>query len=287
MKRTLKSVWSPERRNRRDVDVYLPASYRAAGPRRYPVVYMQDGQNLSDPATAFAGTWDLEPTLERLAARGLEMIVVGVHHAGEERPVEYSPFPDRRLGGGEGESYLAFLVDTLKPRIDRMFRTRTHCDETAILGSSMGALISLYAFFRHPSVFGRAGVMSPSVWFGQGAILDYIAAAKAPGGRVYLDVGMREGAGTLRQARQLARLLVRKGFRRDRRALRRRDEPHAFLPRQARMALSWPKRRSAASKLPPRGAAASQLRYVEDPGGGHQEAAWAHRLEGALDFLID
>jgi predicted alpha/beta superfamily hydrolase len=287
MKRTLKGVWSPERRNRRDVDVYLPASYRAAGRRRYPVVYMQDGQNLSDPQTAFAGTWDLEPTLERLAARGLEMIVVGVHNAGEERLAEYSPFPDRRHGGGEGESYLAFLVETLKPRIDRMFRTRPHCDETAILGSSMGALIGLYAYFRYPSVFGRAGVMSPSVWFGQSAILDYIAAAKAPAGRVYLDVGMREGAGTLRQARQLARLLARKGFRRDRRAQRRRHEPDAFLPRQARIALSWTKRRSAASKLQPRGIAASQLRYLEDPGGGHQEAAWAYRLEGALDFLID
>jgi len=265
MKRTLENVWSPQRRNRRDVDVYVPGSYRTGGNRRYPVVYMQDGQNLSDPATAFAGTWDLEAALERLAARGLEIIVVGAHHAGEERLEEYSPFPDRRLGGGEGESYLAFLVDTLKPRIDRLFRTRTNCDETAIFGSSMGALISLYAFFRHPSVFGRAGVMSPSVWFGQGAILDYIAAAKAPGGRVYLDVGMREGAGTLKHARQLARLLVRKGFRRDTRTER------AASPTAERRA-----RR-----------AASLLRYVEDPGGGHQEAAWAHRLEGAFDFLLD
>ena len=265
MKRTLKNVWSPQRRNRRDVDVYLPASYRTAGHRRYPVVYMQDGQNLSDPVTAFAGTWELEPALERLAARGLEIIVVGVHHTGEERLAEYSPFPDRRLGGGEGESYLAFLADTLKPRIDRLFRTRRHCDETAIFGSSMGALISLYAFFRHPSVFGRAGGMSPSVWFGQGAILDYIAAAKAPGGRVYLDAGMREGGGTVRNARQLARLLVRKGFRRDTRTTR------AALPGAERRA-----RR-----------AASLLRYVEDAGGGHHEAAWAHRLEGALDFLLD
>jgi predicted alpha/beta superfamily hydrolase len=265
MKRTLKAVWSPQRRNRRDVDVYLPASYRTAGTRRYPVVYMQDGQNLSDPATAFAGTWDLEAALERLAARGLEMIVVGVHHGGEERLTEYSPFPDRRLGGGEGELYLSFLVNTLKPRIDRLFRTRTQCDETAILGSSMGALISLYAFFRHSSVFGRAGVMSPSVWFGQGAILDYIGAAKAPGGRVYVDVGMREGAGTLKNARQLARLLVRKGLRRDTRA---RPAPPPATERRERKPVSL-------------------LRYVEDPDGGHYEAAWAYRLEGALDYLFD
>jgi predicted alpha/beta superfamily hydrolase len=267
MKRTLENVWSPQRRNRRDVDIYLPASYRTAGARRYPVVYMQDGQNLSDPATAFAGTWDLEPTLERLAARGLEVIVVGVHHAEEERLAEYSPFPDRRHRGGEGESYLAFLVDTLKPRIDRLFRTRTSCDETAILGSSMGGLISLYAFFRYPSVFGRAGVMSPSVWFGQGAILDYIAAARAPGGRVYLDVGRQEGVNTVRHTRQLARLLVRKGFRRDTRA------------RRAVAARQEPERRGQRHR--------SSLRYLEDHGGGHHEAAWAYRLEGALDFLLD
>jgi predicted alpha/beta superfamily hydrolase len=265
VKRTLKNVWSPQRRNRRDVDVYLPASYRSSDNRRYPVVYMQDGQNLSDPATAFAGTWDLEPTLERLAARGLEIIVVGVHNAGEQRLDEYSPFPDRRYGGGAGESYLSFLVDTLKPRIDRSFRTRPQCDDTAIFGSSMGALISLYAFFRDPSVFGRAGVMSPSVWFAQGAILDYIAAEKAPGGRVYLDVGLREGGHTARNVRNLARLLVRKGFRRDRRATR---GASSVTERRARRP-------------------ASSLRYIEDAGGGHQEAAWAHRLEGALDFLLD
>ena len=265
MKRTLRNVWSPERRNRRDVDVYLPASYRAAGTRRYPVVYMQDGQNLSDPETAFAGTWDLEPALERMAGRGLEPIVVGVHHAGEARLAEYSPFPDRRHGGGEGESYLAFLVETLKPRIDRLFRTRATCDQTVMLGSSMGALISLYAFFRYPSVFGRAGAMSPSLWFGQAAILDYIAAAKSPGGRVYLDAGMREGARTLRQARELARLLVHRGFRRD---TRRKRGASPGVERRANRSVSL-------------------LRYVEDPGGGHQEAAWANRLDDALDFLLD
>jgi predicted alpha/beta superfamily hydrolase len=234
MKRTLKNVWSPQRRSRRDVDVYLPASYRSGGSRRYPVVYMQDGQNLSDPATAFAGTWDLEPTLERLAARGLEIIVVGVHNAGEGRLEEYSPFPDRRYGGGAGESYLSFLVDTLKPRIDRMFRTRAHCEDTAIVGSSMGGLISLYAFFRYPSVFGRAGVMSPSVWFAQSAILDYIGAEQAPGGRVYLDVGLREGGNTARNTRNRARLLVRKGFRRDTRTRASRRQPRSAAKRPHR-----------------------------------------------------
>jgi predicted alpha/beta superfamily hydrolase len=261
--RTLERVWSPQRRNRRDVDVYLPSSYTSG--RRYPVVYMQDGQNLSDPSIAFAGTWDLDATLDRLAARGLETIVVGVHNARHERLTEYSPFPDRRHGGGGADSYLAFLAETLKPRIDRLFHTMPGRDGTAILGSSMGGLASLYAFFRYPSVFGRAGVLSPSVWFGQGAILDFITEARTPRGRIYLDVGMQEGAGTLRDARALGRLLVRKGFARDRRR-RRTQPPYAGGNRRE---------------------GTSRLRYVEDPGGRHNEAAWAWRLEGALAFLLE
>jgi predicted alpha/beta superfamily hydrolase len=252
-KRTLERVWSPQLRNRRTVDVYLPWSYPSG--RRYPVIYMHDGQNLSDPSTAFAGTWELDAALDRLSESGHECIVVGVHHAGDRRLAEYSPFPDRRHGGGDADAYLEFLAATLKPRIDRMFRTRQGRDETMILGSSMGGLVSLYAYFRFPSVFGRAGVMSPSIWYGHGAILDFIEHARTPRGRLYVDVGAHEGAGTLRDARRLGRLLVRKGF------VRRRRRP---APRVA-----------------------SLLRYVEDPSGRHQEPAWARRLDDALGFLLD
>jgi predicted alpha/beta superfamily hydrolase len=264
--RTFKNVWSPERRNRRDIDIYLPASYSARRDR-YPVVYMHDGQNLSDPNTAFAGTWELEPTLERLAARGIEAIVVGVHNAGADRLAEYSPFPDRRHGGGDADAYLAFLAHSLKPRIDRTFRTRPERDATVVLGSSMGGLASLYAYFRYPSVFGRAGVMSPSIWFGQGLILDFILQARTPPGRLYLDVGTQEGAGTLRDARRAGRDLVRKGFARDRRARR----PRATQP--------GPDRRTKHEGKP-------RLRYVEHVGGRHTEADWAYRLAGALEFLL-
>ncbi len=257
--RTLTNVWSRELRNRRDVDVYLPASYASGVP--YPVVYMNDGQNLSDPAAAFAGTWDLDATLDRLAWRGIEAIVVGVHHAGRERLSEYSPFRDARHGGGDADDYLEFLVDTVKPRIDRMFNTRRDRDATAIVGSSMGGLLSLYAFFRYPSVFGRAGIMSPSLWFGQGAVLDFIQAARTPPGRLYLDVGTAEGAGTLRDVRRLGRLLVRKGFRRTRAGRARAGSAKASAERPA-------------------------LRYLEDAGGRHTEAAWAGRLDDALAFLL-
>jgi len=214
IKRTFKNVWSPERRNRRDVDIYLPASYSAGG-ERYPVVYMHDGQNLSDPATAFAGTWELEPALERLADRGIEAIVVGVHNTGVERLTEYSPFPDRRHGGGDADQYLAFLAQSLKPRIDRTFRTLPERDATAIVGSSMGGLVSLYAFFRRPSPFGGVAVISPSVWFGGREILAFVQRARLTRGRIYLDVGTNEGTGTLRDARTLNRVLRRKGYKGD------------------------------------------------------------------------
>jgi predicted alpha/beta superfamily hydrolase len=266
VKRTFTNVWSPQLRNRRDVDVYLPASY-SGGRNRYPVVYMQDGQNLSDPATSFAGTWELDSVLEELAERGIEAIVVGVHHADDGRLAEYSPVPDRRHGGGNADAYLAFLADTLKPRIDRLFRTRPERGATAILGSSMGGLVSLYAYFRYPSVFGRAGAMSPSLWFGQGAVLDFIGEARTLHGRIYLDVGTQEGAGTVRDVRRLGRLLVRKGFGRDRRS------------RRPRPAHRGPDRRAQYEGKP-------RLRYVEQAGGRHSEADWARRLASALEFLL-
>jgi predicted alpha/beta superfamily hydrolase len=265
IKRTLERLWSPQLRNRRTIDVYLPASYPSG--RRYPVVYMHDGQNLSDPATAFAGTWELDATLDRLAAAGLEAIVIGAHNT-DRRLAEYSPFPDRRHGGGDADAYLEFLAGTVKPRIDRIFRTVPDRDATAIVGSSMGGLVSLYAYFRFPSVFGRAGVMSPSIWFGQGAILDFIEEARTPPGRLYVDVGTQEGAGTLRDARRLGRLLMRKGFARDRRR-RRPRAPYDGDDRRGR------------HRGKPR------LRYIEDARGRHDEAAWARRLTGALTFLLE
>jgi predicted alpha/beta superfamily hydrolase len=241
--KTLTAVWSPQLRNRRDVDVYLPASYRQG--RRHPVVYIQDGQNLSDPAKAFAGTWRIDDALRKLASRGIEPIVVGVHNTGDGRLAEYSPFPDRRHGGGEGDAYLAFIVDTLKPRVDRLFRTRRTAGFTAIAGSSMGALISLYAWFRRPDVFGLAAVMSPSLWFGRDKLFDYLSGAGQPRGRMYLDVGTGEGAEALRDVRRLKPLLEAKG-----------------------------------------GRLGERLMYVEDRGARHEEAAWARRLEGALEFLF-
>src|SRR5688500_9831438 len=146
----LRDVESVELGNARDLFVYLPPSHYASD-RRYPVVYMHDGQNLFDQATSFGAEWEVDQTLEAASSEGLECIVVGIPNAGKSRLDEYSPWCDpRHKSGGRGEAYLDWIVQTVKPRIDADFRTRPERGTTGIAGSSMGALISLYAFFRRP-----------------------------------------------------------------------------------------------------------------------------------------
>jgi predicted alpha/beta superfamily hydrolase len=199
--------------NTRHLLVYLPPGYDTSA-RRYPVVYMHDGQNLFDRATSFGDEWEVDETMEALAQIGVEAIVVGIPNMGTDRCNEYSPFPDPRGGGGAGEAYLDCLIATMKPRIDADFRTRPEREFTGILGSSMGGLISMFAFFRRPDSFGFAGAMSPALWFGQRALFPLVEAAPQVRGRLYLDVGTGEGAATLRDTRRLERLLRLKGYRR-------------------------------------------------------------------------
>ena len=162
--KVLDSLYSPQLDNQRDIFVYLPPSY-ASSDRHFPVLYMHDGQNLFDAETSFAGEWQVDESMELLSEEGIEAIVVGIPNAGNDRLDEYSPFAMSNLGGGKGDSYLEFIVQTLKPLIDVDFRTLPDRENTSILGSSMGGLISLYAFFRYPNIFGAAGAMSPAFWF--------------------------------------------------------------------------------------------------------------------------
>jgi isoamylase len=210
--RVLPGVESPELGNTRDIQVYLPPSYQHSG-RHYPVIYMHDGQNLFDATASFAGEWRVDDTFERLGPEGVEAIVVAVPNMGERRIDEYSPFRDPARGGGRGDAYIDFLVRTLKPEIDSRFRTRHEPTHTGIMGSSMGGLISLYAFFREPAVFGFAGVMSPALWFARGALFDYVGRHRNWGGKIYLDVGTGEGRPTVRNARMMVRLLRRSASR--------------------------------------------------------------------------
>src|SRR6266581_3178448 len=207
----LPSVHSLELDNRRDLYIYVPAA-PARGDSRYPVIYMQDGQNLFDPAVSFAGTWGVDEALSWASRRGLDAIVVGIPNMGDAR---FPTLPDRR--------------------------------HTGIAGSSMGGLISLYAFFRYSESFGFAAALSPSLWFADGALLDLVARApRVPGGgRLYLDVGMREGQQTVALGRRLRDLLLAKGY----------DGGRDF-------------------------------RWVEDKDGVHHESAWGRRFREALPFLL-
>ena len=250
-------VWSPQLKNRRDILVHLPPTYEA-GQRRYPVLYMHDGQNLFDETTSYAGEWRVDETMQRLSRLGLEAIVVGVPNMKEERLSEYSPFDDAHHGPGRGDNYLSFLVDTIKPLVDHDFRTLPGRAHTGIMGSSMGGLISLYGFFRRGDVFGFAGVMSPSFWYANRAIYAYVEQAPFVPGKIYLDVGTREYGGSVTEkaarrqsrrhyasVRRMKRLLVQKGYR-----LR------------------------------------HELLVVEEQGAGHDEPSWARRLPLALSFLL-
>ena len=235
----------------RDIKVYLPPSY-TEGAARYPVLYMHDGQNLFDQATAFADEWRVDETMEELAGEGTEAIVVGIPNAGRGRLDEYSPFSDPEYGGGRGEDYLAFIVYALKPYIDASFRTLPEREHTGLLGSSLGALISLYGFFHHRDTFGLAAALSPAFWFADRAIFPFIervevgADGTAPAlGRVYLDVGTAEGEDTVAHTRRMAELLREKGYR-----------------------------------------DGANLCYVEAPGGQHNEGSWAARLRGVVIYLL-
>lgn len=243
--KVLTDLYSPQLDNARDVLIHLPDSY-GSGERRYPVIYMHDGQNLFDEFTSFAGAWRVDEALASLRDEGREVIAVGIPNTGARRCDEYSPFVDERRGGGRGDAYLRFIGETLKPLIDRDFHTLPDRARTGILGSSMGGLISLYAFFRYPEIFGFAGAMSPSLWFADRAIFPFIEAAAFVPGKLYLDAGTAEGPGGLRDVRDLRALLIRKGY-----------------------------RRAHDNKL-----------YVEDEGAGHHEAAWGRRLREALRFLV-
>ena len=256
--KVLRDVHSAELGNTRDILVYLPPSYPTAN-RTYPTLYMHDGQNLFDEATSFAGEWRVDDVLEELAAEGLEAIVVGVPNTGAERLQEYSPFHDSRFGGGRAADYVKFVVETVRPLVDEAFRTTGDREGTATIGSSMGGMISLYAFFERPDVFGAVGAVSPSVGFAQGALIEYIERARFVGGRIYLDVGTLEGRP------------------RDRDPLELRREPGAYV-RKVREARDLLTRKGYREEV--------DLLYVEDEGGVHNEAAWARRFPRLVRFLL-
>ena len=194
----------------RTIRVYLPPGYRH-GKRHYPVLYMHDGQNLFDDATSYIGEWGVDESMDALAkSDGIEVIVVGIDNGQDKRINELSPWPNPHYSAAEGRQYMDFVVGTVKPYIDRTFRTRPGRADTGIMGSSLGGLVSHYAIYQYPDVFGKAGIFSPSYEFSD-EVYGYTASRHLhAGARVYLVTGDKEGddpAGVVRDFRKMDALI--------------------------------------------------------------------------------
>ncbi len=200
----------PELGRTRRIWLYLPLNY-ATSKERYPVLYLHDGQNLFDAFYSFTDEWGVDETLDEMAQTGgPQVIVVGIEHGGEERINELTPYKNPEYGGGDGQKYLQFIVQDLKPYIDAHFRTKTEPEHTGIGGSSLGGLISLYAAAHYPQVFGKAMVMSPSLWFSKKIF--GVARKDFKNTRLVLLAGEQEGEDMVPQMRQLYEQLLAHGF---------------------------------------------------------------------------
>jgi len=243
---------------KRDVIIWLPPDYNTNTntTRRYPVLYMHDGQNLMDATKAFAGVeWGVDETAQQLVESGQvePVIIVGVYNTSDRGP-EYTQVPDARYpevdgaNGGRADLYGQFLINELKPVIDGKYRTKPEAQYTGLAGSSLGGLVSMYLGMKNPGTFNRLGVVSPSVFWGNNNIVTQVNAlpGKLPL-RIWLDIGTNEGSSsqeTVEDTLALRDALVGKGWVLD-----------------------------------------NDLKYTEVPGGVHSEAAWAARFGDILKYL--
>jgi len=243
--------------NTRMLRVWLPPGYDEAENegRRYPVFYLNDGQNLFDRATAFAGVeWQVDETADRLIREKKiqPLILVGIDNAQKERIREFLPYrsvypPVLRP---QGQKYLKFLLDEVVPFVHQRYRIAHGADNTALGGSSLGAVISLFTVMERPGIFGRLLLESPSLYISNRQLLKQGRAFRQWPERVFMAVGTSEAGNAGRSlevvddVRHLQRILQRSGL--------------------------WENR----------------LRVRIEEGATHNEAAWAARFPEALEFLF-
>jgi predicted alpha/beta superfamily hydrolase len=236
--------------DKHDLIVYVPPAYAAEPERMYPVLFMQDGQNLFDPETSFqrGNYWRLGETADALIDAGeIEpLVIVGIYNTGKHRINDYTPVEDRRLGGGQADAYGRMLVEELRPYIARQYRVLMSSPNCGVGGSSLGGLVSMYLGLRYAEVFGKLAIMSPSVWWHGRAILKTTSRIRhGAGQRIWLDVGTKESARALPDVRALKVVLERNGWR-----------------------------------------VGEDLGYMEAEGAEHTESAWAKRSAPMLRFLF-
>lgn len=190
----------PTLRRSRRLRIYLPPSYVTQSARRYPVIYLHDGQSLFDETTGFQNKeWGVDETLDDLAARhGFEAIAVGIDNDEQMRDLEFNPWDHDHLRRGDGFAYLEDLVKTIKPAIDAGYRTRPEAPHTALIGASMGGLITHAGLHRHAQVFGLGAILSPAFWVSPLAVLSLSKAEPLRASqRVFVYSGGREGLGNI------------------------------------------------------------------------------------------
>lgn len=192
--------------------VYLPPNYEKSS-KRFPVIYMHDGQNLFDNATSYIGEWSIDETLNDLFKKTKKgFIVVGIENSGAKRIDEYTPFKNEKYGGGKGSLYIDFLVNELKPFIDKTYRTKSDAKNTGLIGSSLGGLISFYGGLKYPNVFGKIGALSTSFWFSD----EIYGFAKENGNqkslKIYFLVGGKEGEMMVPDTEKMVKTLSEIGF---------------------------------------------------------------------------
>jgi predicted alpha/beta superfamily hydrolase len=235
-------------RNQRDLIVYTPPGYDDRSSRHFPVLYLQDGQNLFDGATSFipGQDWHVGQTADFGIQAGVvaPLIIVGIYNT-KARIREYTPTHVPKLGGGRADRYAKFLIEEVKPFVDREYRTLSGTQHTGIGGSSLGGLVSLYLGLKHSHIFGKIAALSPSVWWNQHVIYRFARTATvAPRPRIWLDIGTREGPRIVQEVEKVRDVLLEKGWQLGR-----------------------------------------DLHYERIEGAEHNEAAWAKRVGPFLQFL--
>ncbi len=237
-------------RNQRDLIVYLPPGYYEQPERRFPVLYLHDGQNLFDGATSFVPgmDWHVGQTADDfILKRAVQpLIIVGIYNVGKSRIQEYTPTKAPRFGGGRADRYAKFIVQEVMPFIQQEYRVLPGAPCTGIGGSSLGGLLSLYVGLKLPHVFGRLAALSPSVWWNQRIIYRFAAALPVePRPRIWLDIGTKEGPRIVQEVERFRDILLQKGWR-----------------------------------------LGKDLHYQRVEGAEHNEAAWAARVAPFLRFLF-
>ena len=231
-------------RNRR-VRILLPYDYYTSK-KSYPVLYLQDGQNLFGEGSAY-GNWEIDKKMAILSAQSKgDIIIVAIDHAEGDRLHEFAPYTHPKFGKGAGKKYANFIVRTLKPYIDRHYRTLPERQHTGIGGSSMGGLISIYAGLMYPEILGRLMIFSPSLWVSEKIYFDSIEFFNPLDTKIYVYAGGKEGQYMIPSVERLKEAVFKQG---------------------------WSPERL-------------QFQLSTDPKGEHTEARWSKEFPRALEWLF-